>query len=37
MTIYILQRKNKNGFLETIQAHMPCKGWRVIQIIKKSN
>lgn len=30
MILYILERKDKEGFIETIQAWAPCKGWRTV-------
>lgn len=30
MILYILERKDKDGFIETIQAWAPCKGWRTV-------
>lgn len=34
VTIYILERKDKNGFIERIQAYSRCKGWRVVGMRK---
>ena len=34
INLYVLQRKDKNGFKETIIAHQRCKGWKCIDIIK---
>ena len=31
MTIYILERKDKNGFAERIQALQPRKGWKIVE------
>ena len=32
MKLYLLERKNKNGFKETIWAWQRCKGWKTIEI-----
>lgn len=29
--LYLLQRTDKRGFKETIWAHAPCVGWKVIK------
>lgn len=34
MKLYILERKDKNGFTETIQAWAPCKGWRTVAVLE---
>lgn len=34
MKIYLLQRKDKDGFTETIWAWQPCKGWRIVAVHK---
>jgi hypothetical protein len=31
MKLYLLERKNREGFAERITAHAPCKGWRVLK------
>lgn len=36
MWLYILERKDKDGFTERIQAWAPCKGWRTVGKIKIS-
>lgn len=32
MKLYLLERKDKNGFKETIWAWQRCKGWKTIEI-----
>ena len=32
MKLYLLQRKDKNGFKETIWAWQRCKGWKTIKV-----
>jgi hypothetical protein len=31
MALYLLERKNREGFTMRIIAHAPCRGWRVIR------
>lgn len=35
--LYILSRKDPNGFTETITAWEPCKGWKVVKKIPYEN
>lgn len=32
MKLYLLERKDKNGFKETIWAWQRCKGWKTIKV-----
>ena len=32
MKLYLLERKDKNGFKETIWAWQRCKGWKTIEV-----